>query len=90
MGTATQLFRIGSSGALLVPLNGGTTATPFAPVQFATVQTTGGSYTIPASPVVCTDEEEWAALLAVERQSAKKRIKPGSIDKAISELRYGK
>jgi len=91
MGTATQIFWPRSSGALLVPRSSETTAKRFTPSQLAVVQTTGGSYAPPEYPVVSAEEQEWASLLSVERQSlAKKRIKSKAVDRAIREVRYGK
>lgn len=91
MGTATQIFQPGSTGSLLVPRNSGTSAKPFPPAQFASVETTGGSYAAPPSPVVSAEEEEWAALLASERKAlGKRRIKAGAVNKAIREVRYGR
>jgi len=89
MGTATQLFWLGSSGSLLVPRSSGTTANPSALAGM-----TGGYYTAPkltASPIVSAEEKEWASLLASERKAlAKKRVKPRAVDRAIKEVRYGK
>lgn len=90
MGTANQIFRPGSTGSLLVPLNIGTSARPYAPAQLAPLETTGGPY-LPAALVVSAEEREWASLLTSERKAlAKRRIKPGAVDKAIREVRYGK
>jgi hypothetical protein len=91
-GTATQIFRSGSSGALLVPRSGETTAIRFMPSQIAVVQTTGGSYAAPEYPVLSaeSDEQEWSALLSIERKAARKRgIKPKTVAKALREVRYG-
>jgi len=88
MGTATQFFWRGSSGALLVPRSSETTAKPL-----ASVQTTGGLYTIPdpSAPTPSAEEEEWASLLSSERKTlARRRIRPRTVNKAIREVRYGK
>jgi len=89
MGTATQLFWLGSSGGLLVPRSGGTTANPSALVGM-----TGGYYTAPnlaVLPIVSAEEEEWASLLASERKAlSKRRVKPEAVGRAIKKVRYGK
>jgi len=86
MGTATQIVWSASSGSLLVPRTSETTARPL-----ASVQTTGGLYSIFAPPIVSAEEEEWASLLASERKAlARKRIKPRAVDKATKKIRYGK
>ena len=91
MGTATQIFQPGSTGSLLVPRDSGTSARPLAPAQCALVETTGGSYAAPLSPIVSAEEKEWASLLVSERASlVKRRIKPGAVNKAIRAVRYGK
>ena len=91
MGTATQAFRPGSTGSLLLPRNSGTSAKPFLPAQLARVETTGGSFSLPAMPLVSAEEKEWASLLASERKAlAKRRINPKAVNKAIREVRYGK
>jgi hypothetical protein len=88
MGTAVQFVWSASSGLLLVPRNSETTAKPFTPAD-----TTGGRIDYPGpplvSPVVSGEEREWASLLLSERKSlAKRRIKPGEVNKAIRKLRY--
>jgi hypothetical protein len=90
MGTAAQLFWLGSSGSLLVPRSSGTTANPSARVGM-----TGGYYTVQklmtSPPIVSSEEKEWASLLASERQGlAKRRVKARAVDKAMKEVRYGK
>jgi len=91
MGTATQLFWYGSSGALLIPRGSETTARTLPPAMFVTVQNTGGNYSAPLAAVDSTEDREWAALLATERKSAKRRrIGPKAITRAINEVRYVK
>jgi len=87
MGTATQLFWLGSSGGLLVPRSGGTTANPLTLIGM-----TGGFYTARSPlPIVPPEEEEWASLAAAERKAlAKRRVKPRDVGKAIKEVRYRK
>jgi len=73
---------------MLVTRDIGTSAKPIVP-QIGPVATTGAS--VPTSSItVPAEEKEWAALLASEREAAKKRIKPGAVDKAIRDLRYGR
>lgn len=87
MGSGTQILWSGLSGSLLVSRSSETTARPL-----ASVQTTGGLYTVPAvpaPPIVPGEEQEWASLLVSERKSlVKRRIKPGAVNKAIRQLRY--
>jgi hypothetical protein len=88
MGTATQYIWSATSGLFLVPRGNEGTARPFSQVE-----TTGAqiSYATCPPPMVSGEEQEWAVLLASERKAlAKRRIKPGAVNKAIREVRYGK
>lgn len=87
MATPTQIVWTGSSGLFVVPRNAESTAKPFTPAE-----TTGGTINYASAPVtrfVSQEEEEFASLLVEERKSlARRRIKPGAVNKAIKQVRY--
>jgi len=89
MATPVQIVWTASSGLFVIPRNVESTAKPFTPAEM-----TGGTinyayYPTVSEPVVSSDEQEWASLLAAERKSlARRGIKPGAVNKAIKQLRY--
>jgi hypothetical protein len=87
MATPNQIVWTGSSGLFVVPRNTESTAKPFTPGEV-----TGGTINYASAPVktfVSAEEEEFASLLTAERQSlARRRIKPGAVNKAVKQVRY--
>jgi hypothetical protein len=89
MATPVQCVWSASSGLYLVPRNSETTAKPFAPVEMTGGTITYADFGSPPQTAVSSEEQEWVSLLASERKSlAKRRIKPGEVNKAIQKLRY--